>query len=172
MNLSNDIFEKFFMNKISQEELLSKMECNSPRFEITLKDELEKTIVNKNGIRLEYLIYTIFLTEENININLYVDLLNELIICKWHEQHENIAMLLQKIHSPSSVIYLKKAIYMHPQYLEWDDNYAFEVKCIWALGNIKNFEAKEVLDQVSRDTNIILSQNAKIQLGEFAHMTI
>ena len=55
---------------------------------------------------------------------------------------------------------------MHPQYLEWDDNYAFEVKCIWALGYIKNSEAEEVLEQVSKDTNRILSQNAKKQLGK------
>ena len=166
MNLSNDIFEKFFMNKISQEELLNEIEGNSPKFEKKLKEELENAILNNDGKRLEYLIYTLFLTEGSIDIKVYVDLLNQLIVCKWHEQHENIAMLLQKIHSPSSVIFLKKAIYMHPQYLEWDDNYAFEVKCIWALGYIKNLEAKEVLEQVSKDANEILSQNAKNQLGK------
>ncbi len=166
MNLSNDIFEKFFMNEMSQDELLNEIEGNSPKFQKKLKEELENTILNKDGKRLEYLIYTLFLTEESINIKFYVDLLNELIICKWHEQHENIVILLQKIHSSSSVIYLKKAIYMHPQYLEWDDNYAFEVKCIWALGYIKNSEAKKVLEQVSKDTNEILSQNAKKQLGK------
>ena len=125
MNLSNDIFEKYFNNIISQEELRNTIECSSPQFQIKLKEELENTIVNQDGERLEYLIYTLFLTEENININFYVDLLNKLIICKWHQQHENIAMLLQKIHSPSSVTYLQKAVHLCPQYLEWDDNYAF-----------------------------------------------
>ena len=148
MNLSNYIFEKFFWNKISQEELLKEIEVNSPEFEKILRQELENVMLNKDRERLEYLIYTLFLAEKRVNLNFYVDLLNELIICKWHEQHENIAILLQKIHLPSSVIYLKKAIYMHLQYLEWDDNYAFEVKCIWALGYIKNSEAEEVLEQV------------------------
>lgn len=164
MNLSNDIFEKYFNNMISQEELRNTIECSSPQCQIKLKEELENTIVNQDGERLEYLIYTLFLTEENININFYVDLLNKLIICKWHQQHENIAMLLQKIHSPSSVTYLQKAVHLCPQYLEWDDNYAFEVKCIWALGYIKNSEAEEVLEQLSKESNAVLSQNAKKQL--------
>lgn len=166
MNLSNDIFEKYFNNIISQEELRNTIECSSPQFQIKLKEELENTIVNQDGERLEYLIYTLFLTEENININFYVDLLNKLIICKWHQQHENIAMLLQKIHSPSSVTYLQKAVHLRPQYLEWDDNYAFEVKCIWALGYIKNSEAEEVLEQLSKESNAVLSQNAKKTIKE------
>lgn len=154
------------MNKISQEELLKEIEVSSPEFEKILKQELENVMLNKDRQRLEYLIYALFLAEERVDLSFYVGLLNELIICKWHEQHENIAILLQKIHLPSSVIYLQKAIYMHPQYLEWDDNYAFEVKCIWALGYIGNSEAQEVLEQVSKDTNKILSQNAEKQLGK------
>ena len=53
------------------------------------------------------------------------------------------------------------AVHLRPQYLEWDDNYAFEVKCIWALGYIKNSEAEEVLEQLSKESNAVLSQNAK-----------
>ena len=57
MNLSNDIFEKYFNNIISQEELRNTIECSSPQFQIKLKEELENTIVNQDGERLEYLIY-------------------------------------------------------------------------------------------------------------------
>lgn len=166
MNLSNDIFEKYFNNKISQEELRNTLECSAPQFQMKLKEELEHTIVNQDGERLEYLIYSLFLAEKNIQLNFYVDLLNKLIICKWHQQHENIAMLLQEIHSPSSVTYLQKAIYLRPQYLEWDDNYAFAVKCIWALGEIKNSEAEKVLEQLSKESNTIIAQNARKQLGK------
>lgn len=167
MNLSNNIFEKFFMNKISEKELIDQIGVCSPQFEKILKEEMEDTILKKDGKRLGYLIYTLFLTEDSIDMNLYVDILNQLIICDWHKEHENIAMILQKIHSPSSVTYLKKALYLNPEYLNWDDNYAFEVKCIWALGYIKNLESKEVLELVSKESNEILAQNAKKQLSSW-----
>ena len=164
MNLSNSIFEKYFMNKISKEDLLYEIECGNPQFEETLKKELEIVISTKDKKRLEYLIYTLLLTEDNINIHSYVNILNELLISDWHEQHENIAMILQKIHSPKSVNYLKKAIYLKPQYLEWDENCAFEIKCIWALGYIKNQDAKEVLEKLLKEENKLLAENAKRQL--------
>ena len=60
MNLSNYIFEKFFWNKISQEELLKEIEVNSPEFEKILRQELENVMLNKDKERLEYLIYSNF----------------------------------------------------------------------------------------------------------------
>lgn len=43
--------------------------------------------------------------------------------------------------------------------------YAFEAKCIWALRDIANSEAKKVLDHIAVDTNAVLAQNAKKQLN-------
>lgn len=167
MNLSNSIFEEFFMNKISEEELIDQLEVGSPQFEKKLKEEMKSTIFKRDGKRLAYLIYTLFLTENSIDMNVYLDILNQLIICDWHKEHENIAMILQKIHSPSSVAYLKKALYLNPEYLNWDDNYAFEVKIIWALGYIKNSESKKVLELVSKESNEILARNARQQLSNW-----
>lgn len=164
MNLSNSIFEKYFSNQVSKEKLLYEIGSDTPQFAKTLEEELNIALLNKDGKRIEYLIYTLFLIESNIDIHQYVNVLNELLLCKWHEQHENIAMLLQKTLSPSSVRYLKRAIYLKPEYLNWDDNYAFEVKCIWTLGYINTAEAKEVLEKITKNTNAILSQNAKEQL--------
>lgn len=152
------------MNNISREDLLHEMECSNPQFEETLTKELEIVISAKDKKRLEYLIYALLLTENSINIDSYINILNELLISDWHEQHENIAMILQKIHSPKSVNYLKKAIYLKPQYLEWDDNYAFEIKCIWALGYIKNQDAQKVLEELLKEENKLLAENAKKQL--------
>lgn len=167
MNLSNSIFEEFFMNKISGEELIDQLEVGSPQFEKKLKEEMKSTIFKRDGKRLAYLIYTLFLTENSIDMNVYLDILNQLIICDWHKEHENIAMILQKIHSPSSAAYLKKALYLNPEYLNWDDNYAFEVKIIWALGYIKNSESKKVLELVSKESNEILARNARQQLSNW-----
>lgn len=167
MNLSNSIFEEFFMNKISEEELIDQLEVGSPQFEKKLKEEMKSTIFKRDGKRLAYLIYTLFLTENSIDMNVYLDILNQLIICDWHKEHENIAMILQKIHSPSSAAYLKKALYLNPEYLNWDDNYAFEVKIIWALGYIKNSESKKVLELASKESNEILARNARQQLSNW-----
>lgn len=50
--------------------------------------------------------------------------------------HEDIAWLLQKISSAKSLEYLYDAIELHPQYLAWDDNFAFEIKCVRAIYHI------------------------------------
>ena len=165
MDLSDVVFEDYFANKISKEELLYRIGSDTPKFGVNLERELKQVTLKKSGRRLEYLIYVLLLTEDKVNLAYFVDILNHLILCDWHEQHENIAILIQKIHSPKSVKYLREAMYLRPQYLNWDDNYAFEVKCIWALGYIGNSEAKEVLYQIATDSNKILAQNAKQQLS-------
>ena len=38
-----------------------------------------------------------------------------------------------EICSEKSIKYLYDAIELQPEYLEWDDNYAFEVKCVRAI---------------------------------------
>lgn len=164
MDFSNNIFESYFDNKITREQLLQKLGSDDPRFEETLKQELESVLTKRDGRRLEFLIYAMLLTEDELNLDAYIDILNTLLISNWHEQHENIASLLQDIHSPLSVKYLQEAIHLEPKYLNWDDNYAFEVKCIWALGYIRNKEAKEALEHIAKDTNEILAKNAKKQL--------
>lgn len=164
MNFSNSSFELYFNNEITKEDLLRKIGGDRPEFGKKIKSELENALLKKDGKRIEYLIYALLLTEEKIDLNGFVNVLNELLICEWHEQHENIIMILQKIHSPLSVEYIKKAISLKPQYLNWDDNFAFEVKCIWTLGYIKTSEAQIALEQIVQDPNEILSQNAKNQL--------
>lgn len=164
MNFLISSFEQYFNSEISRDDLLRKIGSDRPEFGEKIKNELENALLKKDSKRIEYLIYALLLTEEKIDLNNFVSVLNELLICGWHEQHENIVMILQKIHSPLSVEYVKKAIGLKPQYLNWDDNFAFEVKCIWTLGCIKTLEAKKALEEIVQDSNEILSENAKNQL--------
>lgn len=91
-------------------------------------------------------------------------MLNNLILCGWHKQHENIAMILQRLKSPKSVDYLYTTINKKYSYLDYDDNYALAVKCIWALGDIGNKEAKEYLKKLLNSENEIIIDNARKQL--------
>ncbi len=167
MHSFNDAFEQYFSNKISQSELLVKIGSDMPGFEEGVRRNLQDALLKKDSKNIEYLVYVIMLVEDKISLQDFVEILNKLLICDWHEQHENIVMILQKLHSPLSVDYLKKAIYMNLKYLEWDDNYAFEVKCIWALGYIHNLESKLVLEEITRNSNKILSENAENQLKKY-----
>lgn len=71
---------------------------------------------------------------ENVcGLEKFLDKLNKLLISDWHQNNEDVVWLLQKISSDKSIEYLYDAIELHPQYLVWDDNYAFEVKCVRAI---------------------------------------
>lgn len=165
MSLSKEIFISYFNSKMSSEELHNKIGSSSEQFENELKQSLQETFCNHDGEMLEYLIYSLFLCETEINLSNFIDVLNELIVSTWHEQHENIAMLLQRNKNKCSVKYLYEAINLKLAYLDWDDNYAFEVKCIWALGDIRTNEAKEKLKILAESKNKIIKDNAIKQLS-------
>lgn len=94
----------------------------------------------------------------------YVSILNKLLISDWHFQHENIVLILQKISSVESLEYLYNAIGLHLQYLEWDDNYAFEVKCIRAIYYIGKEKSCSYLDKLCKHSNKIISEMAQRQI--------
>lgn len=168
MSLSKEIFIKYFSSKMSGEELYKKIGASSEQFESELKHSFQETVCNRDGEMLEYLIYSLFLCETEINLSDFNDVLNKLIISTWHEQHENIAMLLQKNRNELSINYLYEAINLKLAYLDWDDNYAFGVKCIWALGGIGTKEAKEKLKILAESKNKIIKDNAINQLNRLS----
>lgn len=126
MNLSKDLFLRYFSNKITQNELYVSIGVNDIEFEHFLLAELIHAYKQEDAEMIEYLIFTIFLAEDKLKITSFLDILNKLILCRWHKKHEDIALLLQKIGTSESVEYLYKAVFLKPAYLEWDDNYAFE----------------------------------------------
>lgn len=164
MNLSKDLFLKYFGNKITQNELYVSMGIKDTEFEQFLLTEIVYAYKQEDAEMIEYLIFAIFLAEGELNISSFLDILNKLILCKWHYKHEDIALLLQKIGASESVEYLYKAIFLKPAYLEWDDNYAFEKKCIHAIVKCGSREAVNKLELLVTNKNEIIRLCAERQL--------
>ncbi len=128
----------YFDTKMTQEELCASIGVKDTEFEHFLLTEIVQAYKQEDAGMIEYLIFTIFLAEEELNISSFVDILNKLILCKWHDKHEDIALLLQKIRDSESIEYLYKTIFLNPAYLEWDDNYAFEKNASMQLLNVES----------------------------------
>lgn len=137
-----------------------------------LQTEVEKTTLNHDANRLENLLYALLLWEDrngedNIQglVN-FLKVLDGLLISDWHTQHENIVLLLQKISNVESLDYLFNAIELKPQCLSWDDNYAFEVKCVRAIYYIGKERAIQYLEKLCRNENDIVREMAQRQLSK------
>lgn len=161
-NVDEQAVKKLILGKISKEEFLTLIKVKSECLGEELSEMLSFAYKQNSDSNVEISIYLIFKYEQ-INEK-YLDVLNNLILCDWHEQHENIAMLLQRLKAPKSVDYLYATINQKYSYLEYDDSYALAVKCIWALGDIGNEEAKEYLKKLLNSENEIIVENAKKQL--------
>ena len=74
--------------------------------------------------------------------------------------------LLQTIADTGSLKYIYEAISLKLDYLSWDENYAFEVKCVRALYYIGGSNAQSYLEKLSRDDNEIIQNMAKRQLSK------
>ena len=164
MDLSKDLFLRYFGNKITQDELYVSIGVKDAEFEQFLLIKMILAYKQEDAEMIEYLIFTIFLAEDELNISSLLDILNKLILCKWHEKHEDIVFLLQKIRDSESVECLYQAIFLRPAYLKWDDNYSFERKCIHAIAKCGNQEAVNKLKLLVTSNNEIIRLCAERQL--------
>lgn len=123
---------------------------------------LETAYEKKDVENIEDLIYLIFKFE--VFNKEYVNILNKLLISEWHYKHEDIVILLQKISSEKSLKYLYDAIELHPEYLKWDDNYAFEVKCVRAIYHIGMEKSYSYLEKLCEHSNAVIREMAQRQL--------
>lgn len=127
-----------------------------------IKNGLVEAYQNQNADSVDEFIYLTFVFDVFDVRN--VDVLNQLLISDWHYKHEDIASLLQKISSVKSIDYLYDAIELHPQYLEWDDNYAFEVKCVRAIYYIGKEKSFSYLEKLCKHSNRIIREMAQRQI--------
>ena len=97
-------------------------------------------------------------------IEKYVTILNALLNCEWHYQHENIVMILQKLKSPSSVSYIYKEVITDREYLDYNNNESKIVKCLWALSKIGTEQALQKLYILVNDENQVIRHHAIEQL--------
>lgn len=96
--------------------------------------------------------------------------LEALIVEGWHNQHEEIARIMQlKVHCKCSVEPLSQAIRNKYEYLfEQDDYYPFVRKCFFALGGLKTEKAKNELKKYTGDPDSIIRNLAQEQLSRLS----
>jgi hypothetical protein len=94
----------------------------------------------------------------------HVDLLSDLLNKDWHEQHENIVSLLDRVSSPKAVEALRHAAEWVPGYLDYDDSRALAVKALWALGDTPGAAAENALLLLSRSDSEVVRTAAEHQL--------
>ena len=156
-----NIFELYFQKELSYDEFVCKLvdyyECS----EENILKELQDSYSKKNSNNIDYLIYTLLILDEVIrdfDLYKYSYVLNNLLISNWHNKHEDLIMLLEKINVLDSLDYLYKAIHLKLDYLSWDENYSFEKKCIYAIAKIGKQDALPYLKKLCCDNNDILCE--------------
>lgn len=91
-----------------------------------------------------------------------VPLLCQLIVEDWHEEHEDVALILQQTKSPMAVESLKRAAQLRFDYLlQWNNLHEFQRKCTWALADIGTSQAKEALQHLRSSTDQMLASYAE-----------
>lgn len=150
------------LKKISKDDFLKLNGIKRDQLSEKIFSNISEAAKNKSAHDLELAVYLIF--EYDVYRQDLIEVLNKLLADNWHEQHENIAMLLQEYNSSSSIPYLVQTIKTEHDYLKYDTNFALAVKCIWALGDIGNDDAKKQLSELVSSDNKIISENAKKQI--------
>lgn len=79
----------------------------------------------------------------------FTNLLCILLEAEWHQKHEDIARILQKLRDPISVDALFRATKARHPYLEYNNNIAFAIKCVWALSQVDNQKAMDKLKLIA-----------------------
>lgn len=153
------------LSSISKDKFLCLFQDKNKLDESFFLSNLKEIYESKNGDDFEYLLFLGF--SYNLFSESQVEIFNKALLDDWHNKHEDVAMILQKLHSPQSVEYLYKAIFKNYKYLEYDESHAFEVKCIWAIGNIKTSTAKEKLEKIAQLEIPEIRESAKQQLLKF-----
>lgn len=161
------LYQKYFSNKISEETLAEQLKLSEKDFPLVVQGKMEQDLDEKDAVMLEYHLYSVFMWEERINpekrepLDFFTDILNRLLLCDWHKQHEDIVTLLQKISAESSVDVLYKAIYLKLPYLEWDDNFSYQKKCVRAINHIGGENARRYLELLCQEKNPIIRELAE-----------
>lgn len=145
------------LGKITKDEFLRQFSEFSEDVDY-LRRGLESAFANRDADAVEYLLLFGFQFGFPENS---AEVLCKLILEDWHTQHENIAMILNKMHYAEAVECLYQTALAVFPYLDYDESYSLGVKCIYALRTIGTASAKEKLDLIAHGGNAILAENAQ-----------
>ncbi len=164
MMFDKQVYEKYFEKKISKNELDEILDINILKKEGVMIESLKYAIDYQDSEYLYYLIYTLHLKECKFNFEELIEYLNILLLELWHNVHEDIVRLLEKYGNEKSVDILYEAIFLKLDYLEWDENYSFERRCVMAISKIHTSGSEKILRELESSSNEMISDVATKQL--------
>ena len=159
--------EREMILNLSYEELIEKFK-NEPRKVIKfLQDEQKKDIDNDTEYIIEKLITLIIIIIEDYYLedDSFNELLIELACDKRHRQHEDLAFLLEKKHSPKLINRVYDLAVMELDYKKEDEFFNIARKCTYALGYTNTPKAKEKLELLAKNENELIREYAIKQLN-------
>ena len=159
--------EREMILNLSYEELIEKFK-NEPRKVIKfLQDEQKKDIGNDLVHIIEILTSLILIIIEDYYLedDSFNEFLIKLAYDKRHRQHEDLAFLLEKKHSPKLINRVYDLAVMELDYKKEDEFFNIARKCTYALGYTNTPKAKEKLELLAKNENELIREYAIKQLN-------
>ena len=132
-----------------------------------LRDEQKKVIGNDLVHIIEILTSLILIIIEDYYLedDSFNELLIELAYDKRHYNHEDLAFLLEKKHSPKLINRVYDLAVMELDYKKEDEFFNIARKCTYALGYTNTPKAKEKLELLAKNENELIREYAIKQLN-------
>lgn len=130
---------------------------------------LKEMRAENNGDETAFIIETLFLIAFSEDMFLENEDFQK-ILCKIskdknHYQHENIALLLEYLHSPKLIDCAYDLAIAEFEYMEFDEFFNIARKCSYALGYTNTPKAKEKLELLAKNKNELIREYATKQLN-------
>jgi len=155
------LIQNFILRKIDFSEL--ERIFPSKIDEAYILEELKALQTSRDGATLDCLItlaYRIGFTDA------IGRLLSKLLLEDWHEEHEEIARILQfKVKIPESMDDMERAMQLKFRYLTERDNYfPFVVKCMYAIANLNTDASTSKLQALAASEDDFIRNAAQWQI--------
>ena len=134
-----------------------------------LREEQKKDIGNDTKYIIEILITLIMIIIEDYYLedDSFNELLIEFIYDKKHHNHEDLAFLLERKHSPKLINRVYDLAIMELDYMKEDEFFNIARKCTYALGYTNTPKAKEKLELLAKNENELIREYAIKQLNRY-----
>ena len=134
-----------------------------------LRDEQKKDIDNDTKYIIEILTSLILIIIEDYYLedDSFNELLIEFIYDKKHHNHEDLAFLLERKHSPKLINRVYDLAIMELDYMKEDEFFNIARKCTYALGYTNTPKAKEKLELLAKNENELIREYAIKQLNRY-----
>ena len=161
------IKEREMILNLSYQELKEKFKNEPQKVIKFLRDEQKKVIGNDLVHIIEILTSLILIIIEDYYLedDSFNEFLIELAYDKRHRQHEDLAFLLEKKHSPKLINRVYDLAVMELNYMKEDEFFNIARKCTYALGYTNTPKAKEKLELLAKNENELIREYAIKQLN-------